>query len=180
MSKAWGSRQPDGKWTGLIGMLFRNETDLGAAELMMTSDRLDAVDFTTPVFSTKLKKFFSINVPSHSITWSMLIFTITYRCRAFIKRPYYTAVKWTAYSDPFYAGIWISLIVVMVISSAFILIGFKVSPKRIYCRREEIEASFADTFFQTFGAICAQGRYILILLTRCVTKTRGFFLQVTK
>lgn len=34
-------------------MLVNDEVDLVASELMMTSDRLDAVEFTTPVYSTK-------------------------------------------------------------------------------------------------------------------------------
>lgn len=34
-------------------MLIDGEADLAATELMMTSDRLDAVAFTTPVYSTK-------------------------------------------------------------------------------------------------------------------------------
>ncbi|XP_011497652.1 PREDICTED: LOW QUALITY PROTEIN: probable glutamate receptor [Ceratosolen solmsi marchali] len=75
---SWGYVLPNGSWTGIVGMLVRKEIDLAATELLMTSDRLEAIEFTTPVFSTK--------------------------CRTFIKRPYFTAIKWTAYSDPFYSG----------------------------------------------------------------------------
>lgn len=80
-----------------------------------------------------------------------------FRCRTFIKRPTSSAVKWTAYSDPFYAGIWISLLVAMLISSAFIWICFKASPKRDTCDSDTICSSFTETFFYVFGAICAQG-----------------------
>lgn len=44
---------PNGRWTGLIRMLVEGEADLAAAELMMTSSRLDAVRFTTSIYSTK-------------------------------------------------------------------------------------------------------------------------------
>lgn len=50
---SWGARLPNGSWTGSIRMLVEDEADLAATELMMTSDRLDAVKFTTPVYTTK-------------------------------------------------------------------------------------------------------------------------------
>lgn len=50
---SWGVRMPNGRWTGLIRMLVEGEADLAAAELMMTSSRLDAVRFTTSIYSTK-------------------------------------------------------------------------------------------------------------------------------
>lgn len=37
----------------MIGSLINNETDIVAAELMMTAGRLDAIKFTTPLYSTK-------------------------------------------------------------------------------------------------------------------------------
>ncbi|KAJ8681897.1 hypothetical protein QAD02_017689 [Eretmocerus hayati] len=130
-SQSWGSKQEDGTWTGIIGMLVRKEIDLAAAELLMTSDRLDAVLFTTPVFSTK--------------------------CRAFIRRPYFTAIKWTAYSDPFYSGIWISIFTLIILSSSFIYLGMKTSPKRKKFSRDEVHPELNETFFYIFGALCGQG-----------------------
>lgn len=43
----------NGSWIGAIGMLTRNEVDLIAAELMMATDRLEDVEYTTPVYTTK-------------------------------------------------------------------------------------------------------------------------------
>ncbi|KAL7301179.1 hypothetical protein TKK_0006150 [Trichogramma kaykai] len=130
-SEAWGSKHPDGSWSGAIGMLVRKETDLVAAELLMSTDRLDSIAFTTPVFSTK--------------------------CRTFIKRPQYAAVKWTAYSDPFYGGIWLCILIIMLLSSGFILISFKTSPSRFQFSSEELDVHFLDTFFHIFGDVCSQG-----------------------
>jgi hypothetical protein len=53
-SDSWGFVLPNGTWTGIVGMLVRKEIDLAATELLMTGDRLEAIEFTTPVFSTKL------------------------------------------------------------------------------------------------------------------------------
>lgn len=52
-TNSWGLNLLNGTWTGAIGILVRNEADIAGMELMMTSDRLDAIAFTTPVFSTK-------------------------------------------------------------------------------------------------------------------------------
>ncbi|XP_058797737.1 probable glutamate receptor [Phymastichus coffea] len=130
-SVGWGTIQRNGSWSGIIGMLVRKEIDLAAAELLMTSDRLEAIEFTTPVFSTK--------------------------CRTFIKRPLFTAVKWTAYSDPFYSSIWFSLLIIVILSSSFILIGLKNSPLLQVYNEDEESHNFFDTFFYAFGALCGQG-----------------------
>ena len=52
-STKWGYQLNNGTWTGAIGLLTTNEADIAAAELVMTTDRIDAIDFTTPVYSTK-------------------------------------------------------------------------------------------------------------------------------
>lgn len=52
-ASSWGVRLPNGSWTGSMRMLIDDEADLAAAELMMTSDRVGTVEFTTPVYSTK-------------------------------------------------------------------------------------------------------------------------------
>ncbi|CAB0033014.1 unnamed protein product [Trichogramma brassicae] len=78
-------------------------------------------------------------------------------CRTFIKRPQYAAVKWTAYSDPFYGGIWLCILIIMLLSSGFILISFKTSPSRFKFSSEELDVHFLDTFFHIFGDVCSQG-----------------------
>lgn len=55
----------NGSWIGAIGMLTRNEVDLIAAELMMATDRLEDVEYTTPVYTTKFVKtckFLDLNI----------------------------------------------------------------------------------------------------------------------
>ncbi|KYN23279.1 hypothetical protein ALC57_04152 [Trachymyrmex cornetzi] len=52
-AKSWGMCLPNGSCTGAIGMLMNNDVDFAATEFMMTSDRLDAISFTTPIYTTK-------------------------------------------------------------------------------------------------------------------------------
>lgn len=49
----WGLRMDNGSWIGAVGMLTTNDADLVAAEVMMATDRLDDIEYTTPVYSTK-------------------------------------------------------------------------------------------------------------------------------
>ena len=50
----------NGSWIGAIGMLTNNDADLVAAELMMATDRLEDIEYTTPVYSTKYSKNITI------------------------------------------------------------------------------------------------------------------------
>ncbi|CAG0903981.1 unnamed protein product, partial [Darwinula stevensoni] len=46
----YGAKQEDGSWDGLIGDLYRGETDMIVAPLTMTSEREEVVDFVAPYF----------------------------------------------------------------------------------------------------------------------------------
>ncbi|XP_035216727.1 glutamate receptor ionotropic, delta-1-like [Stegodyphus dumicola] len=56
--KEWGSRLPNGSWSGIIGMLQRGEADIGMSGLFFTEQRLEVVDFSTP-HSTEFVTFAS-------------------------------------------------------------------------------------------------------------------------
>lgn len=46
--QVWGHQQDDGNWSGLVGMITRDEADIGFAGLYMTEERLQVVDFAYP------------------------------------------------------------------------------------------------------------------------------------
>ncbi|CAK9807402.1 Probable glutamate receptor [Anthophora quadrimaculata] len=103
VANSWGVQLPNGTWTGSIRMLVEDEADLAATELMMTSERLEAVKFTTPVYSTK--------------------------SRVYIKRPDSTAVKWNAYLAPFAVNIW-NAIALTIVLAALSIAGIDAFSKR--------------------------------------------------
>lgn len=129
-AREWGLRMSNGSWIGAIGMLTRNEVDLIAAELMMATDRLEDVEYTTPVYTTK--------------------------CRTYIKRPSFTAVKWKAYTAPFQSGIWYSLGILIIVSSASISFVKVVTETKIL-KQVRNRMTFSETTFLVFGAFCNQG-----------------------
>ncbi|GIY79739.1 lig_chan-Glu_bd domain-containing protein [Caerostris extrusa] len=46
--KQWGSTDQHGNWTGVIGMLIRNEADIGLSHMAITEKRTHVVDFSFP------------------------------------------------------------------------------------------------------------------------------------
>ncbi|XP_021000178.1 glutamate receptor ionotropic, delta-2-like [Parasteatoda tepidariorum] len=55
MDREWGSRKPNGSWTGLIGMLQRNEADFAMTFLKISEDIQTVVDTSTPYMQQTVK-----------------------------------------------------------------------------------------------------------------------------
>ncbi|KAL0119313.1 hypothetical protein PUN28_009707 [Cardiocondyla obscurior] len=130
-AKSWGMCLQNGSCTGAIGMLMNKDVDFAATEFMMTSDRLDAISFTTPIYTTK--------------------------CRAYIKRPATSDVKWDAYTAPFSANIWGAIALLIILMSGAIvmiqrLFAF-VSPNF----QNDGRSRFTEILFFVLGAFCSQG-----------------------
>lgn len=49
-SEDYGSKMPDGAWSGVIGDLVNGEIDIAVAGMTMTSEREEVVDFVAPYF----------------------------------------------------------------------------------------------------------------------------------
>ncbi|KOX79721.1 Glutamate receptor delta-1 subunit [Melipona quadrifasciata] len=131
---SWGAQLPNGSWTGLIKMLVDDEADLGASELMMSSDRLGAIKYTTPVYTT--------------------------RCRAYIKRPDTTAVNWNAYLAPFSFNIW-NAIGLTIIVVGLAIAGIDAFSRKADSLPADIKpktkSSLSVILFSVFGVFCGQG-----------------------
>ncbi|XP_076295011.1 putative glutamate receptor isoform X2 [Lasioglossum baleicum] len=126
---SWGVRLPNGTWTGSIKMLMEDKADLAATELMMTSDRLDAVKFTTPVYSTK--------------------------CRVYIKKPDTMAVKWNAYLAPFALNTWNAIAMTILVVGLAIVTIDAFSPSETSSTMPR--STLSEALFCVFGALCGQG-----------------------
>ncbi|XP_069982156.1 probable glutamate receptor [Penaeus vannamei] len=46
---AWGTEKVDGSWSGMVGMVSREEADLGLGPFAMTTKRAEVVDYATPI-----------------------------------------------------------------------------------------------------------------------------------
>ncbi|EFN82107.1 Glutamate receptor delta-1 subunit [Harpegnathos saltator] len=131
-AKSWGACLSNSTCTGAVGMLTNNEVDFAATEFMMTSDRLEVVSFTTPIYTTK--------------------------CRTYIKRPASANVKWDAYFAPFSANTWNVIALFMVIMSGsivFIQKFFAFAP--LHPPDAHSSTRFTEILFYVIGAFCSQG-----------------------
>ena len=45
MSHQYGGKNEDGSWSGMVGMLHRNEADIAVADFTPTNERYEVVDF---------------------------------------------------------------------------------------------------------------------------------------
>ncbi|KAG5317735.1 GLRK protein, partial [Pseudoatta argentina] len=130
-AKSWGMCLPNGSCTGAIGMLMNNDVDFAATEFMMTSDRLDAISFTIPIYTTK--------------------------CRAYIKRPASSDVKWDAYTAPFSTNIWRAIAFFIVLTSGTIVLIQRLFTVTSPYLRNDNRLRFAEILFFVTGAFCNQG-----------------------
>ncbi|XP_034940721.1 glutamate receptor ionotropic, delta-2-like [Chelonus insularis] len=132
----WGQLLDNGTWTGAIGSLINGNSDILAAELLMTQQRLDFIKFTTPLYSTK--------------------------CRTYIKRPQ-NSVLWDKFIMPFTAGIWITLGIIQISTTSSLLIIKYVSSK-IHKDIEDTDRSQSyHVFFDVLGTLCGQGMDMSLL-----------------
>ncbi|XP_028047966.1 glutamate receptor ionotropic, delta-1 isoform X2 [Monomorium pharaonis] len=130
-AKTWGSCLPDGSCTGAVGMLINNDVDFAATEFMMTSDRLDAISFTTPIYTTK--------------------------CRAYIKRPATSDLKWNAYTAPFSADIWGAIVLFIILFSGSIVFIQRLFAFLSPYLPDDEHSRFTEILFFIVGAFCSQG-----------------------
>lgn len=82
----FGVQGSNGKWTGLLGSLVRNESDLGVTALSITARRAEYVDFTRPYYvetasillrmPDEIQNFFVVFEPFSSIVWFVLLGSI--------------------------------------------------------------------------------------------------------
>ncbi|XP_042239260.1 ionotropic receptor 21a-like [Homarus americanus] len=97
----WGSRLPNGSWTGAVGETIRGETDVSFANYFITADRLKVMDMTESYY-------------------------IDYACFITPKPqplPQYTAVAW-----PFHVSVWGAVLVTLMMVPPAVRVAGLVEP----------------------------------------------------
>ncbi|XP_064103986.1 probable glutamate receptor [Macrobrachium nipponense] len=51
----WGSKKPSGRWSGMVGQVYYQETDIALGPHDLTEIRKTAIDYTTPIFNDARK-----------------------------------------------------------------------------------------------------------------------------
>lgn len=61
--------EDESMWSGVVGSVVSGESDLGIALLSMTIQRIDAVDFTYPIITTRSGLYIERPVIGDTIQW---------------------------------------------------------------------------------------------------------------
>ncbi|XP_016841021.1 glutamate receptor ionotropic, NMDA 1-like [Nasonia vitripennis] len=114
------------KWTGILGRLQSGEVDIATSEITMTKERMDAFDFACPLIIT--------------------------RAKLFIREPGGADVQWNSYLKAFSTSIWVSLII-LIILSAILLTYMKTKIAKIRCLKNYL----VENHLYVWGIYCQQG-----------------------
>ncbi|KAJ9590512.1 hypothetical protein L9F63_016463 [Diploptera punctata] len=126
---AFGVVGDDGNWTGLMGMLIRNEVDIAMQSMTITSERYQFVDFTMPLIRS-----------STSIM---------------IRKPSRRSFNWNNFLRPFSNELWLGVIICMIILTFSLSATFYL--RRMYCADEEVEYDIMESFGYVYTSFCQQG-----------------------
>ena len=74
---AWGSLKDDGTWSGMVGMILRDEVDIAVADFFITLDRSFVVDFSIPLMSSKSNMY--IPIPAQAAGLSTFVNPFSHR-----------------------------------------------------------------------------------------------------
>lgn len=136
---AYGIKNEEGEWNGMIGELIRGEADIAIVDLTITSKRAEAVDFTLPFMNTGISILF--------------------------KKPTTKVTTLFSFLSPFSMVVWIYVVGAYIGVSAILFIVGRLSPYEWDnphpCRQEDqvLENNFSltNSFFFTIGSLMQQG-----------------------
>ncbi|XP_042857756.1 probable glutamate receptor [Penaeus japonicus] len=69
---SWGARQPDGSWSGMVGVVQRKEADLGLGPFALTHSRSQVIEYSHTFFFENVVILASRGKPQHN-PWSFLM-----------------------------------------------------------------------------------------------------------
>ena len=60
-SENYGAKEDNGTWTGLVGELYYNRSDMAVQTITVTEERSDVVDFTAPFMMSGIAAMMEAN-----------------------------------------------------------------------------------------------------------------------
>nr|CAD7463067.1 unnamed protein product [Timema tahoe] len=129
--EAYGQSMSDGGWNGVVGMVMRQEVDVGVAPITMSLDRNDVIDFTIPLLMSNYV--------------------------IMIRKPNKLVINWYGFLKPFGRDLWFMMIVIIVLVSTSNLLICKLANHYFVYNAEDLDL-VGDICFSFFGILfCYQG-----------------------
>ncbi|EFO98729.1 CRE-GLR-3 protein [Caenorhabditis remanei] len=156
---AYGSKESNGKWSGMVGELQRGDADLAVASLTISYGRSEVIDFTVPYMHLGISILF--------------------------KKPRITDSDWFKFMDPLSTQVWIMTFASYFVVSIAIWIIAKISPYEQFERDEDNgqykpvdnQFSLRNSFWFTVCSLMQQGSELCprAASTRLLTGIWWFF-----
>uniref|UniRef100_A0A8R1HVC7 Uncharacterized protein n=1 Tax=Caenorhabditis japonica TaxID=281687 RepID=A0A8R1HVC7_CAEJA len=156
---AYGSKESNGKWSGMVGELQRGDADLAVASLTISYGRSEVIDFTVPYMHLGISILF--------------------------KKPRITDSDWFKFMDPLSTQVWIMTFASYFVVSIAIWIIAKISPYEQFERDEDNgqykpvnnQFSIRNAFWFTVCSLMQQGSELCprAASTRLITAIWWFF-----
>ncbi|PNF31410.1 hypothetical protein B7P43_G04078 [Cryptotermes secundus] len=135
----WGSKDDNGAWNGVVGMVTRREAEVGVSDVTMTSDRVGV------------------------LSYSMQVATFHYKV---VIRAGEVNVSWDNFLRPFSTGLWTAITIYVVVMAFALKIYFEVG--LVQGKEEPRDQTLQDWLLATFGAVfCSQGQASTPLSFQC-------------
>ncbi|KAJ9583639.1 hypothetical protein L9F63_022020, partial [Diploptera punctata] len=127
------------RWNGMVGMLMRNEVMFGASSFLITTQRMDVVDFTYTLLDTG-----------------------NY---VYIKKPDNYLLPWTNSLAPFTARLWFCVLaIIFIFIIALATTASLIHRSGVY---DDSEFCLRNAWLYVFGKFCNQGHDICPLSLAC-------------
>ncbi|XP_045124017.1 uncharacterized protein LOC123511973 [Portunus trituberculatus] len=92
--RSFGTKLPNGSWSGMMGLVAREEVDLGAAPIAISQTRAEAVDFTMPLWTGRVRIVsgrgeletdpWGFLLPLTPLVWSATLISLAVVCAALL------------------------------------------------------------------------------------------------
>ena len=126
----WGRLEEDGSWSGMVGGLLQNRTQIVVSSLYKSQSRLQAITFSEP--------------------WAKAFI------RFFVKYPEREA-RWTTFLETFHFEVWLSLAMLVILLMVCLYISHVFRPEK---EVDEESFTISNTSLVVCGTLIGQGSFI--------------------
>ncbi|XP_076040830.1 ionotropic receptor 21a-like [Oratosquilla oratoria] len=119
LEELWGRQQEDGTWTGMVGILSRDEVDLAVVDLYLSAERTPFIDYSVP-------------------------YDIEGSC--FLSRMPAPLPRWQSLALPFRLETWLSILVGLVLSGLVLFVLARLSPHQEAPYFQSVQLCYLYTF----------------------------------
>ncbi|PSN34591.1 hypothetical protein C0J52_19840 [Blattella germanica] len=133
LNNSWGVLLDNGTWTGMIGMVHRNEVEVGIGAFSMTSSRTNAVNFFVPLLNVKSSVYFRATDGEGILSDNVFI-------------------------KPFRLQVWIAMLTVITLLATGLSTTYNIG-RRIGNEEKYVPPVYKllDSLFYVFTSFCQQG-----------------------